>query len=269
MIMILLNAFLYNTQLWLIVLILLIAVFIFYLLGAQTGRYTKLKWPESKADGIGPLEGALLGLLSLLLGFTLSQSASRYDTRRALIIHEANDIGTVILRSDMYQDSIRTQFKNDLEQYVEKRIAYYEAMDEGDIEKSLLEAEKISTRIWDRVMASSKKFPDFVRDNQMIPAVNSMIDIVNNRDASRLGRVPDPIIYLLMVLALLGSFIVGYAKKENKNDWIILTLYSVMTIATIFVILDIDRPRRGLIQTSVPHEKVDQLKNLFHAEQIQ
>ena len=259
--MILLNAFLYSTQLWLIAFILLIGVFLFYLLGAKTGRYIKSKRPESKADGMGPLEGALLGLLSLLLGFTLSQSASRYDVRKALIIQEANDIGTVILRSDMYQDSIRTQFKNDLKQYVEVRISYYDAIDEREINKSLAEAEKISARIWDRVMISSKKFPDYVRDNQMIPAVNSMIDIVNNRDASRLARVPDPIIYLLMILTVLGSFIVGYAKKENKNDWIMLTLYSVMTIATIFVILDLDRPRRGLIQTSVPHEKIDQLRN--------
>ena len=264
--MILLDAFLYTTPLWLIAFILLISVFLFYLLGSQTGRYIKSKRLESKADGIGPLEGALLGLLSLLLGFTLSQSASRYDARRTLIIHEANDIGTVILRSDMYRDSIRTQLKNDLKQYVEIRIAYYEAIDEGEISKSLSEAEKISTRVWDRVMILSKKNPDFVRDNQMIPAVNSMIDIVNNRDAGRLARVPDPIIYLLMMLTVLGSFIVGYAKKENKNDWIMLTLYSLMTIATIFVILDIDRPRRGFIQTSIPHEKINELRNLFHTE---
>ena len=264
--MILLNAFLYTTPVWLITFTLFANVFLFYLLGSKTGRYIKSKRPESKADGIGPLEGALLGLLSLLLGFTLSQSASRYDTRRALIIHEANDIGTAILRSDMYQDSIKIQFKNDLKEYVETRIAYYETIDEGEISKSLSEAEKISDRIWDRVVISSKKNPDFVRDNQMIPAVNSMIDIVNNRDAGRLARVPDPIIYLLMILTVLGSFIIGYAKKENKIDWIILTLYSVMTIATIFVILDIDRPRRGFIQTSVPHEKINQLRNLFHAE---
>ena len=264
--MILLNSIFYATSLWLIAVVLLIGVFVFYLLGSRVANYIKLKHPETKADGIGPLEGALLGLLSLLLGFTFSQSASRYDSRRALIVQEANDIGTVILRCDMYPDSIRAQYRKSLEQYIEVRIAYYDATDETEIKQLLFNGEKIISPVWNSIVILSKKSPDFVRDNQMIPAINTMMDIVTSRDASRLGRVPDLIIYLLIILTLLGSFIVGYGKKENKNDWIILTLYSLMTIITIYTILDLDRPRRGIIQTSTPHEKMYELRNYFSNE---
>ena len=261
--MILLSSFLYTTSLGLIAVILLIGIFIFYLLGAKVGNYIKQKHPEAKADGIGPLEGALLGLLSLLLAFTFSQSASRYDSRKALIVQEANKIGTVILQCDMYPDSIRTQFRKSLQQYIEVRIAYYNATDETEIKQLLVNGEKITSPVWQSIVALSKKSPDFVRDNQMIFSINTMMDSVTNRDASRLGIVPDLIIYLLIILTLLGSFIVGYGKKEKKNDWIILTLYSLMTIMTIYTILDLDRPRRGIIQTSTPHEKMHELRNYF------
>ena len=210
-----------------------------------------------------PLEAALLGLLSLLLSFTFSMSAARYDSRRALIVQEANDIGTVILRSDLYPDSLQIQFKSDLKEYVEARIAYYDAMDDSSISHTLSNAEIISGRIWGRAATLSKKAPDFARDNQMIPAINAMMDIVTSRDASRLARVPDLVIYLLMVLTILGSFVVGYGKKEKKSDWIIFTLYSLMTVMTIYTIMDLDRPRRGIIQTNVPHQKIIELRNYF------
>ena len=261
--MILLNTFLYKIPSLLIVFILFISIFLFYFLGAKTGNYKKLHTPEAKAAGIGPMEGALLGLLSLLLSFTFGISASRFDTRRTLIVQEANDIGTVILRSDMYTDTVRTQFRKDLQEYVETRIAYYNGLHDKAIDQARANAEVISARIWKRAASLVKSDPLFVRDNQMIPAINQMIDIVASRDAARLATVPDLIIYLLITLTLLGSFIVGYGKKEKKNDWIILTLYSVMTVMTIYTILDLDQPRVGIIQTSVPHEKINELRNYF------
>lgn len=266
--MILLSSFLYKVPLPLIVFILFGSIFAFYLLGVKIGNYNKQHNPDAKAEGIGPLEGALLGLLALLLSFTFGLSSSRYDARRAMIVQESNDIGTVILRSDLYPDTIRTLFRIDLQEYVEARIAYYDASDDATINQSLLKATKISDQVWNRATALAKKSPDFVRDNQMIPAINAMQDIVTSRDASRLATVPGQVIYLLVCLTLLGSFIIGYGKKEKKNDWIILTLYSLMTVMTIYTILDLDRPRRGMIQTATPHEKMNELRNYFSMNTI-
>ena len=218
--------------------------------------------PKQKA--LAPLEGALLGLLSLLLSFTFGMSASRYDARKALIVKEANNIGTVILRSDMYADSIRTQFRKELQEYVEARIAYYEADGDKAINEQLAKAEAISATVWKRAASLAKESPNVVRDNQMISALNEMIDIVTSRDAGRQATVPDLIIYLLISLTVLGSFIVGYSKKEKKNDWIIFTLYTLMTVMTIYTILDLDQSRRGLIQTGTPHEKIIELRNYFN-----
>ncbi len=260
----LLNIFLYKISLTVIVIALLICILLFYFVGVKISNYKKQHTPGAKAEGIGPLEGALLGLLSLLLSFTFGISSSRYDARRSQIVQEANNISTVILRSDMYPDTVRDRLRRDLEKYVETRIAYYDATEDTVINKLYANAGKLAASIWEQAMFSKKKSPDFVRDNQMIPAINAMMDSVTNRDASRLAKVPDAIIYLLISLTILGGFIVGYSKKEKKNDWIILALYSLMTVMTIYVILDLDRPRRGMIQTAVPHQKIDELRNFFH-----
>ncbi len=153
-----LGSLLYNTSTLVIAVALLIGIFVFYLAGVRLGNYQKKYNPDAKAVGVGPLEGALLGLLALLLSFTFSMSASRYDTRRSLLIKEANAIGTVVFRADMYPDSTRRKFRKDLQQYLEARIAYYNAgSDKVKISKSLGDAAKISDRIWQRAARFSRE----------------------------------------------------------------------------------------------------------------
>jgi FtsH-binding integral membrane protein len=258
------GSILYNAPTFVIAVALLIGIFIFYLAGVSLGNYQKKNNPDAKAEGVGPLEGALLGLLALLLSFTFSMSASRYDTRRSLLIKEANDIGTVVLRADMYPDSIRREFRKDLKQYLEARIEYYDAgNDEEKINKSLGDAAKISDHIWQMVTRLSRESSATIPQNLMIPALGDMIDVVTSRDAARLARVPDPIFWLLIILTLLGSLIIGYSKKEKKNDWIVLSIYSLMTVITIYTIIDLDRPRHGIIRTDDAHQKIIELRKLF------
>ena len=255
---------LHNTSTLVIAITVLVGIFLFYLAGVRLGNYQKKNNPGAKAEGVGPLEGALLGLLALLLSFTFSMSASRYDTRRSLLIKEANDIGTVVLRAAMYPDSIHREFKKDLRQYLETRIAYYDAgSDEDKISKSLADATVISDRMWQRATRLSRESSSTLPHSLMIPALNEMIDVVTSRDSARLARVPDPIFWLLIILTLLGSLIIGYSKKEKKNDWIVLSIYSLMTVITIYTIIDLDRPRQGIIKTDTAHQKIIELKNLF------
>ena len=262
--MIYLVSLLYNTSTLVIAIALFAGILGFYLAGVWLGNYQKKNNPDAKAEGVGPLEGALLGLLALLLSFTFSMSASRYDTRRSLIIKEANDVGTVVLRADMYPDSIRREFRKDLQQYLEARIVYYDAgSDEAKISKALIDAAKISNQMWQTATRFSRESSTTLPHSLMLPALNDMMDVVTSRDAARLARVPDPIIWLLIILTVLGSMIIGYSKKEKKNDWIVLFIYSLMTVITIYTIIDLDRPRQGIIKTDTAHQKIIELRSLF------
>lgn len=264
--MIVLNSFLYNTSSFLICIVLLIAIIIFYMFGTRLADIQRRLSPGSKADGIGALEGSLMGLLALLLSFTFSMSASRYDSRRSTIIQEANAIGTATLRADMYPDSARIEFRKDFRSYLEARIAYFDAgNDQSRISQSIKDANIISARIWQRATLLSRQSTTTIPHSLMIPALNDMLDAATSRDAARLARVPDPIMWLLIILTILESMVIGYSKKEKKNDWIILSLYSLMTVVTIFTIMDLDRPRRGIIRTENANQKMVELREMFNA----
>ena len=90
-----------------------------------------------------------------------------------------------------------------------------------------------------------------------------MIDAMSQREASRIVRVPESIIGLLLLLTLTGSFIVGYTSNVEKINWMALTVYSIMTVMTIYLIIDLDRPRRGLINTGVMNKSIERLLDSF------
>ena len=260
---------LYHTPAPLITVILFVGIILSYLLGLRTMRRRKSQDPSYISDGMGPLEGAVLGLLSLLLAFTFNQSASHYDTRRDLVVQEGNDIGTALFRSALYPDSVRLAFRQDFKDYIPARIAYYDAgTDENKIFSALKEANSVSLRIWRRASILSQQPGDPTRSMQMIPAVNSMIDAVSNREEARKKRVSESILWLLFALCLTGSFIVGYSSKSGKTDYVVLCTYSLMTIMTIYVILDLDRPRRGIITTRAAHDNISSLMDYFQDDGV-
>ena len=119
------------TDSWIIVILLFILMLIFIYLGYKFGKSVKKKSGDSSGS---LLTSGIYSLMGLLLAFTFTMSGTRFDSRIKIIVEEANDIGTAILRIQMYPDSIRTLFKEDFKNYVDARIEYAEARD--DIRKS-------------------------------------------------------------------------------------------------------------------------------------
>ncbi|MBA3674587.1 MAG: hypothetical protein H0W75_06460 [Chitinophagaceae bacterium] len=258
------NSFLYNIPVIIIALFLFAFIILFYIFGFYTIRYQKKKDPRFITTGIVPMESALLGLLSLLLAFTFDNSAANHNTRNALLLQEADDIGTALLRSDLYPDSIRQQFRKEFKEYIITRIDYYKAKrDAVKIQVALKNADLISTKIWQHASAISQQSPLDNQSIQMIPAINNMIDTMNKREVSRASHVPESILWLLFLLAMAGSFIVGYASNSKKINWIVIFVYSFMTVMTVYLILDLDRPRRGIINTDNMHLNMEKLLDAF------
>ena len=205
----------------------------------------------------------LLGLLGLLLAFSFGIASSRFDTRRQLVIEEANDIGTVILRTDFFPDSTRRLLRNSLQEYVEARIAFYESgMDMDRTTLYYLRADSLGKHTWDILTRYARHDNFTTKTSEIVPALNAMIDIATTRRAAGESTIPDSIMYFLFVLCFCSAFLLGYDNK-HKIDWIVVIGFAVMLSVTVLTILDLDRPRGGFINMDRPNQKIIELREMF------
>jgi hypothetical protein len=77
---------------------------------------------------LGAIDGAVFALLGLLLAFSFSAAAGRFQARRDLVVAEANAIGTALLRLDLMAPENQGAARADFDAYVQKRIEYGKAL---------------------------------------------------------------------------------------------------------------------------------------------
>jgi NADH:ubiquinone oxidoreductase subunit 6 (subunit J) len=248
-----------------IVLILLLLMILSYWSANKISLKVIKKEDSIDFSYLATIEGSILGLLALIIAFTFNMSVTRYEQRRQVVIDESNNIGTALLRCDLYPDSIRTELRKDFKEYIESRIAYFEAkLDEKALNDALTKSNKISGRIWKHASENSKDSEiGIIRSNIMMPALNNMIDIVTTRDALRIARVPDPVLWLMFSLCIISSFFIGFGRLRNIISVIVIWGIVIMTVLSVFIILDLDRSRQGIITNDAPNQKIIELRNSF------
>jgi hypothetical protein len=190
-------------------------------------------------------------------------SSGRHDKRIDLIAQESNEIGTAVLRADLYPDSVRIPLRAEFKKYVEARAMFSTV---GADFKMMIEAndssEAIQSRLWAIISKAGQDKENMHRTAQMVPAINQMIDVVTTRNAALMAKVPDLILYMMFLLCLTSSFILGYSGGR-KNDWTMALCFNIMVGLAIFMILDLDRPRTGVITSKEANVHIVRLRDMF------
>jgi len=215
---------------------------------------------------MGPLTGFLFALLGLMLAFTFGMAGSRFDTRRGLVVQAANHMHEAILRADLYrEDSVRKAFKADLKDYVQARINWFDSKrNPAQVEEAKNETNRIFNKIWTRAAILARDPENMVASQQMIPVLNAMIEVAITREAATKAIVPEPVLYLLFIMILITSLISGYATSiEKKFNYIAVIGFIVLVGCVVYIILDLDRPRRGLITNTAVNGFIRDLLHLF------
>src|SRR5262245_45629401 len=103
----------------------LVGMLTFLEIGRRLGSRRMVHDPEGARAGAGAVEAAVFGLMGLLIAFTFSGAASRFDTRRQQIIEEANSIGTAWLRLDLLPAKQQPTLREKFRQYTDARLALF------------------------------------------------------------------------------------------------------------------------------------------------
>jgi hypothetical protein len=244
--------------------ILFILLIIAHIFGSKLRKFSERKGVIHQDTDLGTVEGALIGLFAFFLAFTFSMSGTRFDNRRETIIDEATKIGTALNLADLYPDSVRTSIRGHFKKYVDYRIAYFDAgIGDDKLNAALKNGGLQFDTIWAIVSHLGKDEKYSVATRLIAPALNEMSDIVVIRDAVKNATVPESILWVLFLLSICSSFMVGYgANGKNRNSVAGIVLATMISIS-IYLIIDLDKPRRGLITTEGAQEKIVELKSLF------
>lgn len=150
--------------------------------GRQLGLRRLAEDPEAARAGGGAVEGAVFGLMALLIAFTFSGAASRFDVRRALVVEEANDIGTAWLRLDLLPVTAQPPLREKFRQYVDARLAFYARLPEAAAARSeLTRSAALQTEIWKGAVAACRDSGSTTAPMLLLPALNQMFDITTTR----------------------------------------------------------------------------------------
>ena len=213
--------------------------------------------------GLGVADGAIFALFGLMIAFTFSGAANRFDTRRQLIAEEANAIGTAYLRLDLLAPDSQPMMRHQFKEYLDSRLEVYRKFPDIEAVKAKLsESAKIQTEIWSQAVAVTRLpggHPDAAK--LVLPALNSMIDITTTRTMAIRTHPPQIIFALLFVLALVCALLVGFGTAGSKQrSWLHITAFVTITVISVYVILDIENPRAGLIRIDAYDSVLIQLR---------
>ncbi len=232
-------------------LLLAVGLFAALLILQELGRRFALRRaardPEGARAGAGVVDGAIFALLGLLIAFTFSGAASRFDERRKLIVEEANAIGTAYLRIDLLPAAAQGEMRENFRRYLDARLAAYRALPDLEAANAdLARATRLQQEIWTKAVASSAGTPTAVL---VLPALNQMIDITTTRTMAGQTHPPVIIFVLLCGLALLSALLAGDAMAAaKKRDWIHMATFAFAVAGAVYVILDLEFPRVGFIR---------------------
>ena len=219
----------------------------------ELGRRIRLARMEREGDvgkGVGAVEGAVYGLLGLLIAFTFSGAATRFEGRRHLIVEEANAIGTAYLRLDLLPAEARSSLQEKFRQYVDSRLDIYKKLPDLEAAKAALDkSTNHQNAIWAEAVAASQSGPSPSATMLLLPALNQMIDITTTRTVATQVHPPSTVYVLLMGLALVSALLAGFSMGESRShNWLHTLLYAAILSLAIYVILDLEYPRMGLIR---------------------
>ncbi len=219
--------------------------------GFRVAQLRHRETTQGHKNQVTGIQTAVLGLLALLLGFTFVMALGRYDSRRNLVLQEANAIGTTYLRASFLPETHRNAVEDLLRRYIDARIPLY---DRGTTSAKLRSLEEQSSNLqhelWEHLVAAAKESPSPVTAT-FIGALNQMIDL----DASRLhalrSHVPGAAWLLVLIVSGVGCYVSGYAAGISKaRSAFPIVLLPLLVAVVVTLISDLDAPRQGLIGIS-------------------
>jgi hypothetical protein len=225
--------------------------------GYLTGRY--LREHEARLrEPFGVLQGALLGVVGLLLAFGLSLALGRYEDRRAATVTEANAIGTSYLRSQLLAEPVRTKSLELWPQYTDLALQVSrEVPGSAAMRRTTAAEEVLQRRLWSLAGQAVGAAPLASAPKLYVENLNPTFDAQLARLSGLTNRVPGAVLALEVFGAAIAVGLLALHISVLGRGLVAMLGATVLVTLLLLVIFDLDRPTRGLIKVpATPLESV-------------
>jgi hypothetical protein len=217
--------------------------------GAVVARRRRGSSPSDADRFLSTLAAPAIGLLALMIGFTFSMALSRFDSRRSAMLNEANAIGTAALRGRLlpepYSSTVAPLFKEYATLRVTKRRDSLESAAAKDATRRSL---SIQESLWRTAMAAASENPQLVPSGLFLQALNTMIDVHEERLTAARAEVPFVVFVMLDGIALIAFGFAGYGLQLANGRCVVGMFLMVTMVGTVIMLVaDLDRLQAGLI----------------------
>lgn len=204
---------------------------------------------DERAEGQeGYVVSAVLGLLALLLGFTFALAVDRFETRRALVLEEANAIGTTYLRTQLLEEPHRTRISGLLLDYTENRVALGKSSAGAD-PQMLAKNDRLLTELWAATASAFQTIKGMDFSSAYLDSMNALIDLDAARKTARTVHVPTEVFVVLVVYLIVTAGVLGYVFHGARGRGAAAFMLVLLSMS-LLLIIDIDRPTRGGVRES-------------------
>jgi hypothetical protein len=216
--------------------------------GYRLGRHRLTRAEHEKEAPVGAMVAAMLGLLAFMLAFTFGLAAQRFDTRRQVLLDEANAIGTTYLRAAMLPER-RDEIRSVLREYVDVRLA---AVDSGSLAEGIRRSEALQNQLWGDAVGLAQSHPESIVIGLFVQSLNDVIDLHTKRVTAGIrNRIPGPIWLSLFSIAALALGAMGYhAGLVRTSRSLAIVAVGLAFTAVIGLVADLDRPSEGILTVS-------------------
>jgi hypothetical protein len=227
--------------------------------GLVVGRHLR-RGSDALREPFGVLQAAMLGIVALLLAFSLSLAMGRYEDRRAAVVDEANTIGTAYLRAQTLEEPMRTRSLALLRDYTDLAILASNEVPGGDLlRRTAADEEVIQRRLWRLAGRALAESPAESAPRLYVDSLNALIDQQTVRISALNNRVPATVLILDIVAAAVALGLLALYLSFLGRGPVTVLLASLLVAMLLFVTFDLDRPTRGLI--TVPDTPLASLRD--------